>query len=43
MTVEVISTVSELRRLLDQARLSGQQVGFVPTMGSLHALSLIHI
>lgn len=37
MTVEVISTVSELRRLLDQARLSGQQVGFVPTMGSLHA------
>ena len=31
-----ITTVAELRRLLDAARADGRAVGFVPTMGYLH-------
>jgi pantoate--beta-alanine ligase len=33
----VVSRVAELRALLDERRRSGQSVGFVPTMGALHA------
>lgn len=34
---ELIPTVAELRERLDAARAAGQSVGFVPTMGYLHA------
>ncbi len=34
---ELIPTISELRSRLDSARATGQRVGFVPTMGYLHA------
>src|SRR5688500_17862051 len=33
----VVSTVADLRRELDLARRAGKRVGFVPTMGNLHA------
>ncbi len=36
-TVRVVRTVADYRALLDSARSSGQTVGFVPTMGALHA------
>ncbi|MFT4036380.1 MAG: pantoate--beta-alanine ligase [Patulibacter sp.] len=36
-TLTVARTVAELRRAVGTARASGQQVGFVPTMGALHA------
>lgn len=32
----IVSTVAELRSLLEQARREGQRIGFVPTMGNLH-------
>ncbi len=35
--MEVVSSVDELRSLLGQARCEGRRVGFVATMGSLHA------
>jgi pantoate--beta-alanine ligase len=43
--MKTISTVSELRDELDQARQSGKKISFVPTMGAIHAghLSLIEI
>jgi pantoate--beta-alanine ligase len=39
----VITTVAELRRLLDDRKQQGEAVGIVPTMGALHAghLSLV--
>lgn len=37
MEVEVVRTVNELRTLLDRNRNSGKTIGFVPTMGYLHA------
>ncbi len=37
MPVTTISTISELRTVLDGARAGGHRVGFVPTMGYLHA------
>lgn len=33
---EIISTISECRIWLDQARQQGKTIGFVPTMGALH-------
>src|SRR3546814_12577611 len=32
-----LTTIAELRERLDQARAGGQRIGFVPTMGFLHA------
>jgi pantoate--beta-alanine ligase len=42
--MEIIKTAEALRRRLKQLRSSGQSIGFVPTMGYLHAghLSLMH-
>lgn len=37
MPVTPVATTAELRSRLDRARADGQQVGFVPTMGYLHA------
>ena len=37
MPVTSITTIAELRALLDGARAGGETVGFVPTMGYLHA------
>jgi len=35
--MELSSTISGVRRLLDQHRADGRSIGFVPTMGYLHA------
>jgi pantoate--beta-alanine ligase len=35
--VRIVSSVRELRGACDQARATGARVGFVPTMGALHA------
>jgi pantoate--beta-alanine ligase len=35
--LNAVATIVELRSLLDRARAEGQTVGFVPTMGYLHA------
>ncbi|MBQ5645416.1 MAG: pantoate--beta-alanine ligase, partial [Bacteroidaceae bacterium] len=35
--MKVVSTIIELRNLLDDFRGEGKSVGFVPTMGALHA------
>ncbi len=37
MPVTVVTTIAELRDRLDAARSAGRRVGFVPTMGYLHA------
>src|SRR5690554_5254803 len=39
-----VHTVQELRQLVSQAKAAGKVVGFVPTMGNLHAghISLIN-
>ena len=34
---ELVPTIAELRQRLDGARATGQHVGFIPTMGYLHA------
>lgn len=41
--MEIIKTVKELRKALDEARKNGGGIGLVPTMGALHAghLSLV--
>ncbi len=36
MTPPVISTILELRKVLNARRSEGQRIGFVPTMGALH-------
>ncbi len=36
MSVDVVTSVAEMRRLADRARCAGHRVGFVPTMGFLH-------
>lgn len=43
MSLLTVSTVAELREFVQQARFKGLSVGFVPTMGNLHAghMSLI--
>ncbi|MBQ5627088.1 MAG: 4-phosphopantoate--beta-alanine ligase, partial [Bacteroidaceae bacterium] len=35
--MEVIGTIAELKRVLDDYRAGGKSIGFVPTMGALHA------
>jgi pantoate--beta-alanine ligase len=37
MTVMVVEKIAELREMLDAERAKGRRVGFVPTMGFLHA------
>ena len=37
MPVITVTTIAELRNRLDAARAAVQRVGFVPTMGYLHA------
>lgn len=34
--MKVVTTIHELKSLLDAARAEGKQIGFVPTMGALH-------
>ena len=34
--MKVVSTISELKSLLDGFRAEGKSIGFVPTMGALH-------
>lgn len=34
--MRVVKTIKHLRQILSQARLKGQKIGFVPTMGYLH-------
>ncbi len=36
MTPQIVSTIAELRPLLDSHRAAGRSIGFVPTMGYLH-------
>jgi pantoate--beta-alanine ligase len=36
-TMDVVETVAEVRELVGQARAAGRSIGFVPTMGALHA------
>ena len=36
-TVTICRSIPELRRLLDERRRTGHSIGFVPTMGALHA------
>ncbi len=35
--MEVVTKISDVRRLVSRARNSGKTIGFVPTMGALHA------
>src|SRR4051794_40439918 len=35
--METVHTISELREKLDAQRARGKSIGFVPTMGALHA------
>ncbi|MDH3296127.1 MAG: pantoate--beta-alanine ligase [Acidimicrobiia bacterium] len=36
MTPQLVTTIAELRSLLDRHRAAGRSIGFVPTMGFLH-------
>jgi pantoate--beta-alanine ligase len=40
MTVQVLSSVAELRASLDKSRSAGARVGVIPTMGALHEVHL---
>ena len=35
--MQTITSISELRKLLDNHRMAGQSIGVIPTMGNLHA------
>src|SRR5687767_10134541 len=34
--MNVVRSIVDLRKLLDEARAGGKRIGFVPTMGALH-------
>lgn len=36
MTIRLVSDISKLRQIIDQERVKGRSIGFVPTMGYLH-------
>ncbi|HQG49084.1 MAG TPA: pantoate--beta-alanine ligase, partial [Sedimentisphaerales bacterium] len=35
--IQIAKTIAEIRKYVAQARMAGKTVGFVPTMGALHA------
>ena len=35
-SLKIVTTIGELRLLMDQARATGKSIGYVPTMGALH-------
>ncbi|MCK5520745.1 MAG: pantoate--beta-alanine ligase, partial [Candidatus Marinimicrobia bacterium] len=43
--MKIIRNINDMQKYMEQLRLDGKRIGFVPTMGALHEghLSLCHI